>query len=281
MGYVLVAGRMDVPELLGLPLLGHGEAPAFKVARLEGPAREGTDVAAVLADHDAKRVSGVRQKALQRDGERGFPLTNRRVHLHVPDAGGGGRADEVDVAAQTGAFHRTFYFPGRVGVAVGEQDALERHGENEEAEDVLAAGPASGGEVDLARRKAHLARFLAVHVQDGERVQILRGQGDAAAGPSRGDGDFSLIPGPGDAAHGGLLPARMGEERLAVFLNVAGATRPEPGNLEVPPSVCGNRVRNRPGRLPAPQTVQADALARGRLFTEGPVQVPDHLDAWR
>src|SRR5262249_22971508 len=134
-----------------------------------------------------------------------------------------------------------------------------------------------GGEVRLARRESDLARFLAVHVHDGEGVHVLNTQSDATAGPPLGDGDLTLIPGCRDTAQVRVLPARMDVERLAVLLDVAGLSGPKPGDLEIAPPLGRHEARVLPGRLPAPQAVDANALARGGLFPIGLAQVPDDL----
>src|SRR5262249_34990203 len=131
------------------------------------------------------------------------------------------------------------------------------------------------GQVHLTRRKSDLADFLAVNVDDGEGIDNLRRQGDAAAGPSLGDGDLPLIPGCGDPPQVGALPARMDVEGLAVLLNVVGVSRPEAGDLEIAPSVGRDGLRPFLPRLPAPQAVETDALAGGSRFAMGLAQLPD------
>ena len=71
----------------------------------------------------------------------------------------------------------------------------------------------------------------------------------------------------------------MGVDRLAVLLHVVGDPRPGAGDLEVAPPVGGHRVRVVLGRLPAPQAVEADPLARRRRLAVRLVQVPDRLDS--
>ena len=144
---------------------------------------------------------------------------------------------------------------------------------------MLAAGAAQRREVHLAARKPHFARLLAVHVHGRVGIQVLRGHSDAAAGPLAGDGDLPLVPGRGDAAQVLVLPARMGIDRLAVLLHVVGDSRPAAGNLEIAPLVGGHHVRDFPGRLPAPQAIQANSLAGRGLLPVGLVQIPNSLDS--
>ena len=136
---VHVLRRMEVPELLGLPLLGEGDAAVLEVAPLERLAGELPDAASVVRDPGTQRVLSVRSQALQRGVERDLPLAHRRVHLHVGDARARRRADQVDVAAQAAPRHRALHLPGRGGVVVREHDPLQRHGHDEHAEHVLAA----------------------------------------------------------------------------------------------------------------------------------------------
>src|SRR5262249_26519041 len=157
----------------------------------------------------------------------------------------------------------------------------ERHGDDVEAEDVFASGPAGGGDVRLARGEVEFARLLAVHVHDGVGVHILRGERDALAFPALRDGELTLIPRRGDGPQGLALPVRVGVDGLAILLNVAACPRPETGDLEMPPAVRGDSVLAVARRLPAPQPVQADALAGGCFLAMRLVQVPDSLDARR
>src|SRR5262249_1696288 len=55
-----VLWRVDVPEFLGFPFLGDGEAAALEVAALEGLARERTNGAAVLPQLDTQGVLAIR-----------------------------------------------------------------------------------------------------------------------------------------------------------------------------------------------------------------------------
>src|SRR5262245_15897747 len=76
-----------------------------------------------------------------------------------------------------------------------------------------------------------------------------------------------------------VFPTRMNMQRLAVFLDVVVAAWPESRDLEKAPTVSGNRIGGLLGRLPAPQTVEANALARRRLFMKCLVEIPNCLDA--
>src|SRR6185295_8360246 len=73
----------------------------------------------------------------------------------------------------------------------------------------------------------------------------------------------------------------MDVERLAVLLDVAGFSGPKPGDFEITPPLGRYGARVLSGRPPAPQPVQADALARRGLFPIGLTQVPDDLDSGR
>src|SRR6266849_5719469 len=86
------------------------------------------------------------------------------------------------------------------------------------------------------------------------------------------------MPSRGDPSRIGVLPVRMDMERLAILLDVIGGSRPKSGDFEKAPPVGGYGFRGVLPRLPAPQAVQADALARGSRFPMGLVQVPDDFD---
>jgi hypothetical protein len=208
-------------------------------------------------------------------------LPTRRFHRHIREVLFRGYAGEPNVATQAATLDDAFHFLRRVSVGVREHDALERHGDNQHAEDVLATGLAQLGEIDLAGREAHFAGLLAVEIDDRVRIQTLDPQRDAPAGPSFGDGHLTLIPRRGEVAHVRVLPRRMGEERLAVFLDVVAVARPEARHLEVAPGIGGHGVRAIGARLPAPQAVEADALAGWRSLSMGLVEIPDGVDAGR
>ena len=84
------------------------------------------------------------------------------------------RADEVDVAAQAAPLHLALHPLGRVGVVEHEHDVLERHGDDQQAEHVLAARPADRGQVHFAAGKLHFARLLAVDVDGRAGIEVLQ-----------------------------------------------------------------------------------------------------------
>src|SRR5262249_3054772 len=106
-------------------------------------------------------------------------------------------------------------------------------------------------------------------------------ESDAAAGPFAGDGHLPLVPGPGDALQAKTLPARMAVQRLAIFLDVVVRSRPEARDLEKAPFVSGHRIGAFPGRLPAPQPVQATPLACGGFLAARFAEIPDNSDPGR
>ena len=136
----LVLRRVNVPELLGHPFLRERDAAFFEIARLERPAREFLDDAAVLPDACAKGVLCLGGESFDRRIERDLLLAHRGVHPHVGDMRPGRRAHQVDVAAQAAPSHRALDLAGRGAVGVREHDALERHGDHEQTEPVRAAG---------------------------------------------------------------------------------------------------------------------------------------------
>src|SRR6516165_3851837 len=70
----------------------------------------------------------------------------------------------------------------------------------------------------------------------------------------------------------------MDMQGLAVLLDVVGRSRPEAWHLEIAPAVIGRRFRKCLRRLPAPQAVQADALAGWGGLPIGLVQIPNGFD---
>src|SRR6476620_1464850 len=73
----------------------------------------------------------------------------------------------------------------------------------------------------------------------------------------------------------------MSKNRLGILLHVVGDAGPAAGDLEIAPALdwwlAGLAIR----RLPAPQAVDADALARRRLLAKGMIEIPDGFDTGR
>ena len=168
--------------------------PSLRSPRRERLAGELADAAAVVGDlRRAGRSGRPAARPSSAASKRDLPFAHRGVHLHVGDPRPGRRADQVDVAAQAAPRHRALHLPGRGGVAVGEHDALAAAWRRtSRLSTCLPPGRQSGGEVHLAAGEADLARLLAVHVHGRVGIQVLRRQGDAAAGPCLGNRDLPL-----------------------------------------------------------------------------------------
>ena len=96
-----------------------------------------------------------------------------------------------------------------------------------------------------------------------------------------GDDEFTLIPGGSGSAPVLVLPARVRVHGLAIPRLIVAAAGPGAGNLEVSPVVGGDLFGVVPGRLPAPQSVDADPFLRGRRLPIRFAHVPNRLDALR
>src|SRR5262249_26057779 len=131
------------------------------------------------------------------------------------------------------------------------------------------------GQIDLAAGEPQLAGLAAVHEHDGQGVQVLGGEDDAATGPGGGAGDFAAVPGGGDPGGPGVPPAWGGEVGLGVVLQIVGDAGQGAGDLEVAPVVPRGFVRVGHGGLPAPQPVDRDAFARRSDLACGLLEAPD------
>jgi len=278
---VLVLRGVDVPELLWPPRLSEGEAALLEVADPEELARELRHLPAVLSDLGAQCVLGVTPQRLKLRINPDLALAHGRGDPGIAEVGELRGADEKHVAAQAAPRDRPPHGARRVAVVIREHDPLERHRHHQHAENLLAARTAHRGQVHLAGWELDLARLLPVHVHRCEGIEVLRVNRDTAPRPRSRDGDLALVPGRRDAPQLPVLPTRVRVHRLAVLLHVVGDPRPAPGHLEVPPAADGHAVAPRVGRLPTPQSVDADALARRRRLAMGFGEVPHRLDAPR
>jgi len=275
--FVDVLRRVEVPEPLGLPLVGQLEAPLAEVTRCKRPAAELADLAAVVGDRGAERVSHARRQAFQRRAQGDPTFAHGRIDLDVADAGLRRGADEVHVAAQTAPLDPATCPPGRVRIVEHQHDFLERPGDDQEADSVLAPGVADGREIHFARRELHLAYLLAIDEDHGAGTEVLHGEGDAAACPLAGNADFPLVPGRGDLAQPHAFPAWMRVDRLAIVLHVVADSRPAARDFEIAPA-AGWHAIGLLGRLPLPEAVDGDSLARGRRFAVRFGQIPYRAD---
>ncbi len=235
---VNVLRRVQVPKPFGHPVFGEGEAAALQLARRERLA-ELADGAAALGDRGAERVARLWGEIFQQSAEGDPPLAHRSVDLDFGDPGARRNTGKVYVAAQSAPSDLAGDPPSGVRVVEHEHDFLERRGGHSQSQKVLASRPADRREVDLAGGKPRFAAFLAVEEDVGAGVEIFQAEHDAAARPITGDADFSLIPGRGDCAEVQILPARMGEDRLAVVLHVVGDSGPAARHLEIAPTAVG------------------------------------------
>ena len=144
-----------------------------------------------------------------------------------------------------------------------------------------AARPANGREIHFACGEQDLAGFLSIHKHEGAGIDIVCRNGNPPAGPLRGNCHLTLVPGGIQAVIIHALPTRMGNDRLTILFHVVGDSRPRAGHLEKTPGGVRHGVGLGRGRLPAPQAVQADALARRRLLPARVFQIPNRLDSWR
>ena len=244
-------------------------------------ARESVNNLPAARDFSMKRIRLVGSQTVTGHVERQFSFADGRIDLHVGDSRCGRFTDKINVATQSPAIDRALHFAGRVGVAVRHENALERQRQNVDAQDMLAARAAHFRDVHLATWKANFASLLAIQVHAGQRVDVLRMNGNPSAGPVLRDRDLALVPGRVRSTPCSVFPMRVGEERLAIVLDVTGVARPEARNLEVAPTIGRRRVGLFCRRLPTPETVEADALARACLLTMSVLQVPDSFDAGR
>ena len=255
---------MNVPESFGLEVFREAKATALEIVLLEGLAREFCGRAVILRDPGAKSILFIRGEAVQPGIQCDLPLANRCVDLHIGDTRARGRAFQIDIAAQTPAFHRAFHLSGRGRVAVREHNAFEWHSFNTHTENVRGARPAEGREVQLAARKDNGPRVPSIQVDGRMGIHIFCLHGNTPADPFGRYADLPLIPGGGDAAQVTDLPAGMSVDGLGIFLHIIRDARPAPGDLKVAPPLTRRRIRIRAGRLPAPQTINAYPLARRR-----------------
>src|SRR5690242_13233315 len=130
-------------------------------------------------------------------------------------------------------------------------------------------------EIDLARRESRLADFLSIDICGGEGVEVIQRERDFSSSPFARNFDLALIPRSADASEPLSFPARICKDGLRILLEIIGNARPAPRHLEIAPRFGGNRLGICVGRLPLPQTIDANSLARGRRLAECLVQIPD------
>ena len=79
-----------------------------------------------------------------------------------------------------------------IRVLIGKQRFLERHGDDQQAEQMLFALPACRREIGLAAGKANLAGLFAIDERSRVGIHILGRERDPAPGPIAGNLDFAL-----------------------------------------------------------------------------------------
>ena len=273
-----VLGRMDVPELLRPPSLREGRSARLQIGGRESLAGEFRDAAPVGLDGSVKGVRHIRLEVHQTRLERDLPLAHRGVHPYVVDPRAGRPVHEEKVPAQPAPVHLALHFSGRRGVVVRKHHALQRHGHNAQTEHVGPTRHTHLGEIHLTPREPNLANHHTVDMNHGVGVHVFRVEHDPTSRPILRNRDLPLVPRRLDPAQILVLPVGVRVDRLGVLLHVASDPRPGSGYLEVAPAAVGRRIGLLFGRLPAPQAVDAHALASGRPLAERPVQVPHHLD---
>src|SRR4051812_42449367 len=93
--FMLVPGRVDVPQPLRFPFLGERERAVLKRRGRKRLARQHDYISALIADVGAQSVAGTRIKALHRSGQRDLAASDRRVDLDAIDPRRAWSADEV------------------------------------------------------------------------------------------------------------------------------------------------------------------------------------------
>ena len=278
---ILVLGGVDVPQFFRLPFLGQRDATLLQVRGLERLAGEFRDLAILLRNLGSDRVPAARIQVVQGGCNPNGSLPHGGVHLDIADPGRCGRAHQVHIAAQAAPRDGSSRLLRRGRVAERHHDRLQRQRQHIDAEGLPFPQPARRGDIHLAGRKANLARFLAVEVNDGVGIDVLRTEHDPPAGPCGGYDDLPLVPGSSNLTQSCPLPVRMGEDLLAILLQVVRDPRPGPRHLEVAPILGRHTVGVFSCGLPAPQTVDANPFSRGRPLAICFVEVPDGFDARR
>ena len=143
------------------------------------------------------------------------------------------------------------------------------------------AGAAVRANVEFAPGVTELAHAAAVDPHDRERVHVVRAQTDPAAVPSRRNRDLPFVPGDLQFGQRAATPRRVTEDHLRILLDVAPDAGPTARDLEETPLARRRRPFPRLGGLPAPKSVQADPLARGRGLAVGGSGIPDRGDPSR
>ena len=101
-------------------------------------ALEPGDHSSPIGNLGVQPVGGFLHQAIELCVDADFPLANRRVDPHVPDAATLGFAGEVDVAAKPAPLDGALRLLGRVRVRERHLHGLERHGHDKQAQPMPA-----------------------------------------------------------------------------------------------------------------------------------------------
>jgi hypothetical protein len=210
-------------------------------------------------------------RVLERGLECDLRFAHGSIYLHVAHTRANRRAHEKHIAAQTAPFHLALDLASRIGVRVRKHHALQRHGHDEQTEDIRGAGPKMSGQSSSPPGTESLHALFHPRTRPHTSSDTPPTAPCGPPGPFRGARERFVVPrGRKRSPMRSLFQLGRGWTRLEIFLHVIGNARPASRNFEVaPPILRGHLLIGNARRLPAPQPIDADFLACRCGFAKG------------